>query len=161
MLPFIHSMRGLDNSTVLYFLLKSKLQCSEGQERMLSKPALCPFAPYWKTWILCCCLIVMESPQCSRHCIEQTFGSKHYLTTQKVKFKLFLVSLEFGPKARIRQIQCLFEVNRNSNQMHWKDCSCGLHQVIDLSCSWIPHVKNKNLGLGVLSNFLFSKCMVF
>ena len=52
----------------LSFIFNSKqATCSAGQERMLSKPALCPLAQHWKTLLL----IVMKSPESPRHCIEQ------------------------------------------------------------------------------------------
>lgn len=69
MLSFLHSMRGVDNATVLYFQWQTSYMLSgSGKDAVkISSMPICPALENTNVLLL----IVMKSPQCSRHCIEQ------------------------------------------------------------------------------------------
>ena len=68
-LPFLQSMRGADNKTVLSFQWQTSYMLS-GSGKDAIKTSSMPICPALEnTNVLL--LIVMKSPQCSRHCIEQ------------------------------------------------------------------------------------------
>ena len=69
MLSFLHSMRGVDNETVLYFQRQTSYMLS-GSGKDAVKTSSMPICPALETTDVLL-LIVMKSPQCSRHCIEQ------------------------------------------------------------------------------------------